>query len=263
MVVLRARFLCLGLRFLLQALPRDPWSLLVHPDLTTKQLVCSRQSTALCLLSIWSQFHGFAYSKTSPTPQRAKRSTTQSWNSSGEHFGNFPSRVILGFGWRPVVTHPATPTRLALPKCHWYCSAQCSSADYLGQGKASAYININIHQHKSACPSAALNLPPPTFDFHFLFCGNFVQPGFAQRHSPNPAPAAFLWVGGQSQQTLWEVFAGERMSEALAQQLHTSLIESHWVKNQLQKTPHPHSTNLMLARFCTSKSNERNKCWQK
>ena len=148
----------------------------------------------------------------------------------------------------------------------WHCrnvtgTAQRSSANYLGQGKASSDININ--QNKLACPSAALNLPPPAFSFHFHFCSHFAQPGFAQRYTTSPAPAAFLWYQGQSQQTLWEAFAGERRAEALAQQLQTSLIESRQVKNWLQKTSCPHSTNIMLARFCTSKSKERNKCWQK
>ena len=166
--------------------------------------------------------------------------------------------MTLWFGWCPVVAHPTTPTHLALLKCHQCWSAQCSSADYLGQGKASSDININ--QNKLACFSAALNLPPPAFNFHFCFCGLFAQPGFAQRYTPNPAPAAFLWNQGLSQQALSEVRAGKR-SEALARQLQTSLTESPQVKNQLQKTSHPRSANLMLARFCTSKSNRRKKCW--
>lgn len=139
-------------------------------------------------------------------------------------FWELPKPGDTGFGWHLGVAHPATPTRLALPKCHQYCSAQHSNADYLGQGKASSDININ--QNKSACPSGALNLPPLAFSFHFRFYSHFAQPGFAQRYTTDPAPAALLWDQGQSQQTLWEASAGKTRSEALARQLQTSLIES-------------------------------------
>lgn len=48
--VLRARLPCLGLRLLLQALPRDLRSFLGRSDLPTKQLRYWPQSTALCPL---------------------------------------------------------------------------------------------------------------------------------------------------------------------------------------------------------------------
>lgn len=124
------------------------------------------------------------------------------------HFGNFPSWVILSFGWCPADAHPTTPTHLVLPKCQQHCSVQHSSADYLGQGKASS--DINIYQNKSACPSAALNLPALVFECHFHFCGFFAQPGFAQRYSTNPAPT-FVGSGPISADLLGDVCRQEKV----------------------------------------------------
>lgn len=138
--------------------------------------------------------------------------------------------MILGFGWCPTDAHPTTPTHLVLLKCHQHCSVQHTSADYLEQGKASSDTNIN--QNKSACPSAALNMPLLAFECHFHFCSHFAQPLFAQRYTTNPAPT-FVGLGLVSAALLGGVYRQEKVKSfvsAAADIRHRVPQVKNWLK---------------------------------
>lgn len=108
MVVHRARLPRLGLRFPLQALPRDPRSLLVHPDLATKQLVWLPQGTALCPL----YSHNFMASPSAKQPQLPSMQRGARLSAETPP-GNILGTSQAGWYWAWLASWSRTP-------CHTY-----------------------------------------------------------------------------------------------------------------------------------------------